>query len=242
MAMAVPFTGVHSSSFCEHTLAHHEREGRPMVYKTDLTMMYATHDALRRDLDAIIRITASDTDDPRVLLRSAVGWQLFKKFLHVHHCAEDDLLWPAMRRALVGDEAAEALLDAMQAEHARIDPLLTEIDAALGDRGKASQRLGELTETLASALHGHLDHEEIDVLPLIDSTVSEQEWGAFGAETGKRVGEDIERFFPWALESATPQIRSAVLGVLPPPMLHAYRDVWQPAYADLALWPTGAVQ
>jgi iron-sulfur cluster repair protein YtfE (RIC family) len=212
-----------------------------MAYKTDLTMMYATHDALRRDLDEIIRITASDTDDPRVLLRGAVGWQLFKKFLHVHHSAEDELLWPAMRRALVGHGAEEALLDAMEVEHARIDPLLTEIDAALGDREKAPQRLGELTETLASALHGHLDHEEIEVLPLIDGTVSEQEWAAFGAETGKRVGDDLQRFFPWALESATPEIRSAVLGVLPPPMVHAYRDVWQPAYAELALWPTAAV-
>jgi hypothetical protein len=213
-----------------------------MAYKTDLTMMYATHDALRGDLDAITRIAASGVDDPRVLLRSAVGWQLFKDFLHVHHCAEDDLLWPAMRRALVGDMASLALLDAMEAEHARIDPLLAEIDAALCDRETGPQRLGELADTLASALRGHLDHEEIDVLPLIDSTVSEQEWGAFGAETGKRVGEDIQRFFPWALESAAPEIRSAVLGVLPPPMVHAYRDVWQPAYAELALWPTAAVQ
>ena len=212
-----------------------------MAYKTDLTMMYATHDALRRDVDEITRITASGTDDPRLLLRGAVGWQLFKKFLHVHHTAEDDLLWPAMRRSVVGDTGSEALLDAMQAEHAWIDPLLVAIDASLADRETGPQRLGELTEALATALRGHLDHEEADILPLIDSTVTEQEWGAFGAQTGKRVGEDLQRFFPWALESATPEITAAVLGVLPPPMVHAYRDVWQPAYSELALWPAAAV-
>ncbi len=212
-----------------------------MAYKTDMTMMFATHDGLRRDVDEIARITASGSDDPAALLRSAVGWGLFKKFLQVHHSAEDDLLWPAMRRAVTGDCAAEALLDAMEAEHAAIDPLLVAIDAALADRETGPQRLGELTDALGTALRGHLHHEEIDVLPLIDSTVSEEEWGSFGAETGKRVGEDIQRFFPWALESATPEIRSAVLGVLPPPMVHAYRDLWQPAYAALTLWPTATV-
>jgi iron-sulfur cluster repair protein YtfE (RIC family) len=212
-----------------------------MAYKTDMTMMFATHDALRRDVDEITRITASGSDDPAVLLRSAVGWGLFKNFLHVHHSAEDDLFWPAMRGAVAGDTASEALLDAMEAEHAQIDPLLVAIDAVIVDPEAGPRRLGELTDALGMALRGHLNHEETDVLPLIDRTVSEEEWRAFGAETGKRVGQDIQRFFPWALESASPEIRSAVLGVLPPPMVHAYRDLWQPAYADLALWPTAKV-
>ncbi len=211
-----------------------------MTYHNDMTMMYATHDALRRDLDDIARITARGQDDPKAVLRSAVGWQLFKSFLHVHHSAEDDLLWPAMRRALAGDPAAQALLDAMEAEHAAIDPLLIAIDESLTDRESGPQRLGELTDTLASALRGHLRHEEVDILPLINATVSEQEWSAFGAETGKRVGPDLQRFFPWALEDAAPDIRSAVLGVLPPPMVYAYRDVWQPAYAELNRWEAAA--
>jgi hemerythrin-like domain-containing protein len=211
-----------------------------MTHHNDMTMMYATHDALRRDLDDIARITARGQDDPKTVLRSAVGWELFKSFLHVHHSAEDDLLWPAMRRALAGDSAAQALLDAMEAEHAAIDSLLISIDAALADRESGPARLGELTDGLSSALRGHLDHEEIDILPLINATVTEQEWSAFGAETGKRVGQDIQRFFPWALEDAAPDIRAAVLGVLPPPMVYAYRDVWQPAYAELNRWDKAA--
>jgi hypothetical protein len=162
---------------------------------------------------------------------------LFKTFLHVHHSAEDDLLWPAMRRSLAGDPAAEALLDAMEAEHAAIDPLLVSIDDAVADRESGPARLGELAESLATSLRGHLDHEEVAILPLIDATVSEEEWRSFGAETGRRVGQDVQRFFPWALEAASPDIRSAVLGVLPPPMVHAYRDVWQPAYTELNRWP-----
>jgi hypothetical protein len=47
----------------------------------------------------------------------------------------------------------------------------------------------------------------------------------------------VQRFFPWVLDGATPEITSAVLGLVPPPMLPVYRDVWQPAYGALTLWP-----
>jgi hemerythrin-like domain-containing protein len=212
-----------------------------MAFKNDMNMMYATHDGLRRDLDHIAAITQRPQDDPKHLLRTALGWEMFTFFLQVHHRAEDDLLWPAMRRSLAGDAAAQALLDAMEAEHAVIDPLLASISAALADRESGPSRLGELTDRLASLLRAHLGHEEVDVLPLIDATVSEHEWSSFGTETGRRLGEDVQRFFPWALEDAKPEIRSAVLGVLPPPMALAYRDLWQPTYAALPLWPVAAI-
>jgi hypothetical protein len=56
-----------------------------------------------------------------------------------------------------------ALLDALEAEHSAIDPLLAAIDAALADRDSGPQRLGELTDALATALRAHLDHEEAEV-------------------------------------------------------------------------------
>lgn len=208
-----------------------------MAFKNDMTVMYATHDALRRDLDRIVRITARPDDDPKHVLRTALGWELFKSYLELHHTAEDDLLWPPTRQVLADDSAGASLLDAMEAEHSAIDPLLPSIDAALADRESGPQRLGELTDSLAIALRGHLDHEEREGLALIDATLSDEQWRAFGAETGKRLGADVQRFFPWTLEGATPEINSAVLGMLPPPMQVAYRDAWQPAYAALTLWP-----
>lgn len=208
-----------------------------MAFKNDMTMMYAIHDALRRDLDHIARVTARPNDDPKHILRSALGWEMFKSYLELHHTAEDDMLWPPMRQALAADSSGAALLDAMEAEHSAIDPLLASIDAALADRESGPQRLGELTDTLASALRGHLEHEESEGLALIDATISEEQWRAFGAESGKRLGEDVQRFFPWMLEGATPEMTSAVLGLTPPPVQLAYRDAWQPAYAALTLWP-----
>ena len=208
-----------------------------MAFKNDMTMMYAMHDALRRELGQIAHVTARPDDDPKHILRTAAGWEMFKFYLQVHHTAEDDLLWPAMRKALPDDSDGVALLDAMEAEHSAIDPLLAAIDATLADRDSAPQRLGELTDALASALRGHLDHEEADGLALIDATVTAEQWQAFGVEGGKRIADDVWRFVPWMLEGATPDVTAAVLGRFPAPLQQAYRDEWQPAYAKLTLWP-----
>jgi hemerythrin-like domain-containing protein len=210
-----------------------------MAFKNDMTMMLATHDALRRELEAIARVTARADGDPQQILRTALGWQLFKSFLHVHHSVEDDMLWPLMREALADRaDAADglALLDAMEAEHAMIDPLIEAIDAALVDRDGGLERLGGLTDALAAELRFHLAHEEDEGLTLIDATVTPQQWGAFGAEGGKRVGADAPRFMAWMLDGARPEVTAHVLGLLPPPVQQAYRDEWQPAYAQLALW------
>jgi hypothetical protein len=207
-----------------------------MTFKNDMTWMYAMHAALRRELDRMARLTARPDDDPKHVLRTAAGWEMFKSYLHVHHTTEDDMLWPPLRTALPTDSDGAALLDAMEAEHAGIDPLLASIDAALLDPETGPARLGELTEALATALRGHLDHEEAHGLALIDSTITDEQWLAFGVEHGKRIGGDIARYLPWILDDATPEITAKVLGLLPPPVQQSYRDAWQPAYAALSLW------
>ncbi len=206
------------------------------AFKNDMTMMYVMHDALRRELDRIARVTARTDDDPKQVLRTAAGWEMFKSYLHIHHTTEDDMLWPPMRKALADDSDGVALLDAMEAEHSAIDPLLAAIDAALADRDSGPQRLGELTDALATALRGHLSHEENEGLPLIDATITAEQWQAFGAEGAKLIAGDVARFIPWMLEGATPDDTASVLGLLPPPVQQAYRDQWQPGYANLNLW------
>ena len=207
-----------------------------MAFKYDWTMMYAMHAALRRELERIARVTARTDDDPKHVLRTAAGWEMFKSYLQVHHTAEDDMLWPPMYTALADDPDGIALLDAMEAEHSAIDPLLAAIDAALADCNSGPQRLGEQTDALATALRAHLDHEEAEGLAVIDATITAEQFQAFGAEHGKRIAGDVPRYMPWMLEGATPEVTAGVLGQLPPPVQQAYRDEWQPAYAKLELW------
>jgi hemerythrin-like domain-containing protein len=205
-------------------------------FKLDMTMMFTLHDALRRELAHLARITERTDDDPRHILRSAAGWEMFKKYLHVHHTAEDAMVWPVMQSALAGRPDDLALLDAMEAEHAAIDPLLESIDAALADREAGPQQLGVLIDQLRTGVSGHLAHEERDALPLIDVTLTEQQWQRFGAEHGNRIGDDARRYLPWILDNADPQRAALVLGRMPAPAQAAYRDEWLPEFSQLRRW------
>jgi hemerythrin-like domain-containing protein len=212
-----------------------------MAFKNDMTLMYAMHNALRRELERLARATSRPDDDPKHVLQTALGWQLFTSYLHIHHSAEDDMLWPTMRAALDADSAGSsdaALLDAMEAEHAQIDPLLRQIDAALAGGYQDPRIIGELIDSLDTAVCRHLDHEEAEGLPLIDATVTEQQFLTFGLENGKRIGEDMWRYVPWLIDAVEPQTAAAALGAFPPPLQQAYRDGgWQASYDKLTLWP-----
>jgi iron-sulfur cluster repair protein YtfE (RIC family) len=207
-------------------------------FRLDMTMMYAMHDALRRELVRIARITARADDDPRRVLRTAAGWEMFKAYLRVHHTSEDDAVWPVMYRTLAERPDDLALLDAMEAEHAAIDPLLESVDAALADRASGPERLGDLVDALVTTLTGHLVHEENEALRLIDTTLTEQQWRHFGELHGRRIGADASRYLPWLLDGASSERTALVLGRFPEPLLAAYRDEWRPAYARLDLWGT----
>ncbi len=207
------------------------------TFKNDMTMMFVLHDALRRELERIADVTARAGDDPQQLLRTAAGWEIFKSYLHIHHTAEDEALWPALRQALAARPDDLALLDAMESEHATIDPLLEHVDAALADRDHGGDRLAEVVDNLATGLRGHLKHEEDDALPLIDSTATEQQLQLFGMAHTKQIGPGISQYLPWMLDSASADTTAHILGVLPEPARVAYQNEWRQAYAEWELWP-----
>jgi hypothetical protein len=192
-------------------------------YKLDMTTMFAYHDALRRDLELVAQMTGRSE-----------GWDLFKKFLHVHHVAEDEALWPVMRQTLIGRTDDVALLDEMEAEHARLGPLLEDIDDAL-DRGDSAS---VARADLAARLQEHLTHEEDAALPVIDRTLTEEQWTQFGEASAEKVGPDMPTFLPWLLDGADDERTNALLDHLPEPAQQAYRTEWQPAYAAKNWWAT----
>jgi hypothetical protein len=192
-------------------------------YKLDMTTMFAYHDALRRDLDQVAQMTAR-----------CEGWELFKRFLHVHHIAEDEALWPVMRRALIGDSDEVALLDEMETEHAGLEPLVDAIDDALDRGGSAPQARADL----AARLREHLVHEEDAALPVVDRTLDEEQWMRFGEASAQKVGPDMPTFLPWLLDGRDEEGADALLDHLPAPARQAYRHEWQPAYAAKRWWAT----
>jgi Hemerythrin HHE cation binding domain len=162
------------------------------------------------------------------------GWNLFERLLQAHHVAEDDALWPVLREALVGRTEDLVLLDEMEAEHATLGPLLETIDDAL-DRGESAP---VARTRLATRLRDHLTHEEEAALPVIDRTLTVEQWTHFGEAAAARIGPDMPHFLPWLLDGADAQHTKAVLESLPEPAEQTYRTEWQPAYTAKNWWST----
>ncbi|NKZ07550.1 hemerythrin domain-containing protein [Actinomadura latina] len=195
----------------------------------DWTAMYVMHNALRRELEQLAKVAAREDGEARRILAGAPGWELFETALHIHHTAEDEALWPPMREALADRPDALALMDAMEAEHAAIDPALEAIDAG-------TEPLAPLVDTLTTALTTHLSHEEEAALPLIDATLTPAQIANFGQVHGAKLGPNAPRIIPWLLDGADEKTAAAMLAVLPEPARAAYETTWRPAYASLDRW------
>jgi Hemerythrin HHE cation binding domain len=214
-----------------------QRSSRPRhAGQVDFTFMYAAHDAFDRDLQRLMAaVDAGHSTDPGV----RAGWATFKNQLHLHHTAEDRWLWPAVRaKATRPDETS--VLDAMEAEHLDLEPLLSQVDAALVAGGRAG--LAEGASALAAALSAHMEHEEKYALPLVEAHLGAQGWAAFGKTAGKSTGlKGAAELFPWLLEGAPAATRKQLLHMLPPPARLLYRALWRPAYARTPRWVTTAI-
>jgi Hemerythrin HHE cation binding domain len=190
-------------------------------HQLDMVMMYAFHDALRRELKQIAQMEARSD-----------GWDLFESLLHVHHTAEDDALWPVVREEVAGRPDDVALLEEMAEEHASLEPLLGNIDEALGRSESAPEARAELAERLQQ----HLEHEDEAALPLVDATLSLDQWMQFGQTAMGRVGPNMPNFLPWLLDGADEATTGRVLAFIPEPVQQTYRKEWQPAYAAKDWW------
>lgn len=208
----------------------------------DMTAMRVMHDALRRELAHLARVTVRVGDDPRDVLRTAAGWRLFKTSLRIHHTAEDEALWPALRGNLAGRPDELALLEALEAEHSAVDQLIAAIDGRLADPEGGLACLGDLVDSLATGLTAHLRHEEEQALPLIRAVATPQQWTHFGRVHGQRIGPDAPRVLPWLLDGASDEAVALMLAPLPEPARCAFAAQWRPAYQTLERWSAGTAE
>ncbi|MFE5720493.1 hemerythrin domain-containing protein [Streptomyces erythrochromogenes] len=205
----------------------------------DLTLLYAVHSALRRDLAELDRVTTAADRDPVHVLATAAGWTMFKKALRAHHAAEDSALWPSLRRNLAGHPKDLALLEVMEAEHAAIAPVIQAIDTLLTEPGADPLRLGQLTDGLTRGLAGHLKHEEDAAFPLIRRTLTAEQWAHFSQVHAQYIGNDAPVLLPWLLNGADKPTAARLLAELPSHLYAACTARWIPAYAALNRWSPG---
>jgi iron-sulfur cluster repair protein YtfE (RIC family) len=182
----------------------------------DMTMMYVMHHGFRRDLAAFataaMRTPAEAGGTWRAL---AARWDLFAEVLHHHHSGEDSGLWPLLRERT--DPEGRRLLDAMEAEHAEIDPILAACAAGFARlAGHADEDArAALAVRLCAArecLGRHLRHEETEAIAMIQALLTAQDWERLEREHFRR-GVPLARLVqlvPWAAHEVPAPLRRRV--------------------------------
>ena len=145
----------------------------------DTRIMAIVHNSLKRDLR---RVRAALTGDPapagrqRRALGEHVEWLM--DFLHDHHTAEDEGLWPLVRERnpAIGD-----LLDSLEADHQRIAPAIGPLVVAAREYARTTgdeQRRALLSalDNLSELLLPHLDREVDEAMPLVSASITKAEW------------------------------------------------------------------
>ncbi len=195
----------------------------------DMTMMYLMHHAFRRDLAAFVSVVPrTPVDDHAAWAALAERWELFSATLHHHHEGEDEHVWPAlMDRA---DTEERAVLAAMEAEHAVIDPALTACRDGLTSmvthpshdvRNALAVRLVAAREHLTR----HLAHEETEAIAFMQRVLSAEDWDAIEARLRTTLTPaQIVRMVPWVIHELPLDARRQLFAEMPGGK--AYRIIW----------------
>lgn len=184
----------------------------------DLVGMFVMHRGFRRDLEAFAAVV------PTVPVADRARWRRlsrrfarFALYLHKHHSGEDAGLWP-----LLAERGADpAVLDALEAEHAGIDPALAAVTAGLqalaaGRGGEATRaELAAQTVALRDGLAAHLAHEESDGMTLVQQHLTPEDWDRLDREVFAKEYRltDIVGALGWTVSA----IPDDVVGRLPVP-------------------------
>ncbi len=194
---------------------------------TDVGYMRAMHNALRRDLARLESAAVSHDDGMPITRGLREGWPEFRARLDRHHLAEDEDLWPVLRRQLATPQD-QLLVDRMVEEHRDLSVAIATVDDAVTHGTNVAAAVG----ALASGLRDHLEDEERRVLPLLERHLSRNQWRAFlVTERSKTPVRDRPDFLGWVLHDADDVDTQAVLAELPPPGRLVYRHIIRPRYA-----------
>ena len=183
----------------------------------DLVIVYGLHHAFRRDLAAFARaVPATPVEDTATWRALEQRWTRFGAVLHHHHSGEDAGLWPLLldRVTAAGDDAARRTLEAMEAEHERIDPLLEACAAGfarMAAGGTADHRAALAVRTAAARdeLGRHLDHEESEALALVQRHLTQDDWHRMEREhfSDRQPLAQILFVVPWVCDEVPVHVR-----------------------------------
>jgi hemerythrin-like domain-containing protein len=204
---------------------------RPLIQQ-----MVVIHRVFRREfglLPVLIRgVAADDLKRAKDVAGHATG---LLRFVHIHHSGEDELLWPVLleRVAVESD-----LIMRMEHQHERVAALLPHAQELLPvwaaqpstERG---EQLATTFEEIAVVLNEHLGQEEVEILPLVETYMTAEEWERLGEHARAHLAPpDLMASLAAIVEEADDEERLMFTAALPPPVLTMFVEQAEPAYRD----------
>ncbi|WP_433436978.1 hemerythrin domain-containing protein [Nonomuraea sp. CA-141351] len=186
----------------------------------DTTMMGVVHDAYRRDFERARHALATPpypNGPRREAIAEHVAWLM--RLLHDHHTGEDNGLWPLV---LSRNPDSAAILEAMDADHARIAPAMETVTAAAAgyagdDAAPARTELLAALDNLCEVVLPHLRREEDEAMPVVSASITAAEWDAWDQEHNikpkplMQLGEEAH----WVIDGIDPVRYQVVIHLLP---------------------------
>ncbi len=171
MAIAMPSTGVVPI------------DPAPTCNTDDMRVVHGLLRALFLDAPALVRTVGADQPRRRAAVSAHVAF--VSAALASHHEVEDVLLWDDLER-----RAPKCALHVgvMRRQHAEMHDLLATLDLAVAewdlsggaDDGAVSMQL----DRIRAVLEQHLGDEEMWILPVAATTLTQQEWNRLGEMGG----------------------------------------------------------
>jgi hemerythrin-like domain-containing protein len=201
-----------------------------------IQQMVVIHRVFRREfglLPALVRgVIPGDLQRAKAVADHVTG---LLRFVHVHHNGEDELLWPVLlERVEVGAE----LIRRMEDQHLQVAALISRAEQQLPvwAANPSPHRGAELAttfESMASVLDAHLGEEEAQILPLVETHLTVEEWARLGQHaTATLAPPDLMASLAAILEEADDDERAMFTAILPPPVLTMFVDQAEPAYRE----------
>jgi hypothetical protein len=205
------------------------------------------HTMVRRELRLLAELStwapAGEPARTAALTRHA---ELIGRVLLHHHRVERDLLWPALQRALPGDDELAARLADWTASCARIDHKLRDLATAarqwaVAATPPARRAFASACRGLADAVDVQTDDEECTLLPLLEAHLEPADWAAIAQSKHCRLtAREQLLVLGLALEDSCAADRARLLGGLSPATRSAWRFYGERQYRTAVVRLRGA--
>lgn len=200
----------------------------------DVSEMFAIHETLRREFASLpLMVKATAVGD---VSRAAIVGEhvcLLLDILDRHHLGEDDLVWPILEQR---SPESHTVITTLRSQH---DTIHDEVPTA---RAQAEKWMSDASETSRAGLHAtlislernllvHLSLEEMDILPVIARTFSDEEFAAVGEHARAAMpAEKLPLALGMLLHSVSPEQAERMLAAMPPEARAGFEQFGMPAY------------